>query len=53
MASLMYMRDFLAHRYSKRWVDKKTDEEVIRIYHSIMAREERRQKNDQSRKGGS
>ena len=38
------MRDFLAARYSKKWVANKTDEEVIRIYHRILAQEEERRK---------
>lgn len=40
--SIYAMREFLAARYSKKWVAKKTDEEVIRIYHRILAQEEER-----------
>ena len=42
--SIIDMRDFLAARYSKKWVEKKTDEQVIRIYHRILAQEEERSK---------
>ena len=41
MASVAYMRDFLAHKYSPKWVEKKNDQEVIRIYHRIIAQAER------------
>ena len=41
MASVAYMRDFLAHRYLKKWVDKKSDYEVIRIYNRILIQTEK------------
>lgn len=44
--SIIDMRAFLAARYSKRWVEGKTDEEVLRIYHRILAQEEKKQKGD-------
>ena len=42
--SIYAMREFLAARYSKKWVEKKTDEEIIRIYHRILTQEEERSK---------
>lgn len=42
--SIQGMREFLAARYSKRWVEKKTDDQVLRIYHRILVQEEERSK---------
>lgn len=42
--SIVDMRGYLAAKYSKRWVETKTDEEVLRIYHRILASEEKKQK---------
>lgn len=43
--SIYAMREFLAARYSKKWVETKSDNEVIRIYHRILAQEEERSKH--------